>query len=558
MKRALCCTAALLVLVAATRPARAQFPRSVERDAVPAPAAGPLRPDAVLPPEGPLCPGENGPESTQCDHLLVPRSEEKEQAGVGASSAPVNSTGAGASSAPTDSEDAKATVSEQSTGEEGSATASPDSPREVPDYNGVSDGPDVGEILLWPPRVVLFPLYVVSEYGLRRPIGFVVEHTVREQWVEQLADLFTFGPDRTSGIIPTALFDFGFRPSVGFFSFWNDALVDGHDLRLRAATGGLDWWQFDLTSRYNVTRLSRWEFRASSSIRPDNIFHGLGALAPSERHRYWMGRHDFRVGTTTGFGQTSSIETFAGIRVARFDPASGCCNSPSMQEGIDGGAFAEPPGLGGYEIARQAMRLRLDSRARRFPLKIDPTQDQLAPPGSGVRVELRGEAAQSLRFPTQEISSFWARYGATLGGYLALPGYQRTLGLELWTDFADPLTPGDIPFTEQVQLGGDRVLRGFLAGRLIDRSAVAARVRYDWPVWVLLDGVLEYGVGGVFAEHLENFSPALMRQSFAFGLETAMERDHSFQMLVAVGTDTFDNGGGFDTLRLVFGGNSGL
>jgi hypothetical protein len=47
-----------------------------------------------------------------------------------------------------------------------------DAKRPVPDYDGRADEPaTTGDVLLWFPRVVLFPLYLVSEFVIRRPIG---------------------------------------------------------------------------------------------------------------------------------------------------------------------------------------------------------------------------------------------------------------------------------------------------------------------------------------------------------------------------------------------------
>jgi hypothetical protein len=53
-----------------------------------------------------------------------------------------------------------------------SHVARADATREVPDYDGRGNEdahPD--SWALWIPRVVLSPLYVISEYVLRRPIG---------------------------------------------------------------------------------------------------------------------------------------------------------------------------------------------------------------------------------------------------------------------------------------------------------------------------------------------------------------------------------------------------
>jgi outer membrane protein assembly factor BamA len=151
------------------------------------------------------------------------------------------------------------------------------------------------------------------------------------------------------------------------------------------------------------------------------------------------------------------------------------------------------------------------------------------------------------------------KYGATLGGFVDVDGQQRVLGLSLIADFADPLrSDGQIPFAEQVGLGGERPMRGFLEGRLLDRSAVVAQLEYRGPVWVWLDGTFHYAVGNVFGRHLGGFEADLLRQSFGIGLRANNARDHAFEILSAFGTETFEQGGRVDTFRFVLGASSGF
>ena len=120
-------------------------------------------------------------------------------------------------------------------------------------------------------------------------------------------------------------------------------------------------------------------------------------------------------------------------------------------------------------------------------------------------------------------------------------GYQRLLGLSVMAEFADPtIERGEIPFTEQVTLGGARPMRAFLSGRLVDRSAAVAQLSYEWPVWVFLDGGLHYAVGNVFGEHLDGFEPGLLRQSFTLGLRS-IRAETTFEILSG-SAQTFDEG----------------
>ena len=73
-----------------------------------------------------------------------------------------------------------------------------------------------------------------------------------------------------------------------------------------------------------------------------------------------------------------------------------------------------------------------------------------------------------------------------------------------------------------------------------------------------LDGMLNYSVGNVFGKHLEDFHPSLLRQSFGFGFAANTSRDHNFEFLLGLGTETFDQGSSVDTFRFVIGASEGF
>ena len=84
-----------------------------------------------------------------------------------------------------------------------------DPKRDAPDYDGRGNpDADSGSWVLWIPRVVLFPFYVVYEYGIRKPVGAFVTRAERDHWADTIEGLFTFGPEGNNVIYPTALFDF--------------------------------------------------------------------------------------------------------------------------------------------------------------------------------------------------------------------------------------------------------------------------------------------------------------------------------------------------------------
>lgn len=436
----------------------------------------------------------------------------------------------------------------------------------MPDYDGRGEEPtSAGEVLLWVPRILLSPLYLVSEYVVRRPLGWAVSTAEKNDIPQKLVDIFTFGPNDNIGIVPTGLIDFGFRPSVGVYFFWNEFLAEHNKLRARAATGGLDWWLFNVANRLEVAPHQELSLRAEYGIRPDWVFNGLGPESGAQHARFKMRKAEAGFRYDAELWRSSAAWSSVGVRDVSFDPSIGTFDDPTLADEIARGRYPSPPGLDdGYTVFVQGLGLELDSRPRRAPDELPDGSDYVSPPGSGLRLQLRGEHAAGLRDAPRTSGRaperhHWVEYGGTLGGFVDLTGSQRVLGLSLVADFADPLGEGgEIPFTEQASLGGPRPLRGFLEGRLVGRSDAVALFEYQYPIWVWLDGALHYAVGNVFGQHLDGFELELMRQSFGMGFRSIGNRDHSFELLVAFGTDTFRGGAEIEHVRFVAGATGGF
>ena len=107
------------------------------------------------------------------------------------------------------------------------------------DYGKRAEPASPGHALLWVPRVVLFPVYLVSEYVIRQPLKAFTVWVERHDVVETVKNIFTFGPTNNIGIVPTGLLDFRLRPSVGIYFFWDDFLAKDNALRIHVATGGV-------------------------------------------------------------------------------------------------------------------------------------------------------------------------------------------------------------------------------------------------------------------------------------------------------------------------------
>jgi hypothetical protein len=419
--------------------------------------------------------------------------------------------------------------------------------RAAPDYDG-RDGKGQpatpGDVALWAPRIVLFPLYVVSEFVLRRPLGWLISNAERAQVPSALYDFFTFGPDHKAGFVPIAFVDFGFKPSVGAYAFWDDVGFKGHQLRARGSTSGVDWLAGTLAERFPVAD-GTLTLVTSATRRPDYVYYGTGPRSREEdRSRYGSNSWNVRAEYELPLWASSSVVSDVGFRSASFY-AGQFGDERSTPELAAEGRYPLPPGYDdGYSAVVSSLKLVLDSR------RLEP------PRGSGVRLQLDGERGTDLR---GEPFGGWLRYGAMLGGALDLGDNGRAVSLNVATQFADPTGNAQpVPFTELVTLGGTHFLPGLREGRLRDRSGIVGALRYTWPIWIWLNAGMEAAVGNVFGPGLEGFAPDLLRFSTAIGFETHGSRDSIFRAVVGVGTSTFRDGAHPESVRLTFGGATGL
>jgi hypothetical protein len=434
-----------------------------------------------------------------------------------------------------------------------------DSRRPKPDYAKERRGTSASQALLWIPRAVFFPLYVVTEYGIRQPVGAAVTFAERHHLRARYHEFFTFDEDQKVGLFPSGRIDLGLRTQAGIYFFWLDATGQS-DIKLRLTTGGLDTWTLNTLYHAPLDNLSYLRLKLDYTRRPDNTFYGLGRQIREHGGRFEAER--YTTGLTYGWSQGRlSFSAQGGFLSTSFDPKVG---ADSLAAAIASGALTAPPGLHDGVVAYYGgLAGRVDTRPARLAA-VRSARDLDPKSGTGISAGLHANhfvglaptsasAAQAKRRP------HWLRFGGALLGGLDLTGTNRTLELELAAELAEPL-PADnpIPFTEQVSLGGDRPMRAFTSGRLIDESAAVATLSYNWPVWSQLDGSIHYSLGNVFARHLEDFEPARLRSSFGIGMKTLGSPDHPFEALIALGTRPFAEGGGVETLRLVFGTQAGF
>jgi hypothetical protein len=429
----------------------------------------------------------------------------------------------------------------------GSASADEPEKRELPDYDGREEETTAGDVLIWIPRIALSPLYVVSEYVVRRPIGFLVTEAERSQVPEFLYNLFTWGPDHSVGLIPIAFVDFGFDPSVGLYFFWDDAIIEHHDLRFRVSTWGVDWLAARLTDRFQLVGVSddtALIFETVAVNRPDYVFYGIGPRSfERDVSRYGALTQDVTLKLDHGFWRASRFTSTFGLRSVTFHRGN-YGDDPTVEEQVARRVFAEPEGFeAGYTLLYSQATIAIDSRRPR--------------PASGSGFRLEGLVRHSGDVRDRSASGF-VRYGGSAGGFLDLNDGGRVVSLSVTTMFVDPLGRSTIPFNELATVGGDFSMRGFVPGRLYDRSAAFTTLRYRWPIWFLLDGSVQLAVGNVFGEHLNGLEAGMMRFSGAVGIESVGSPDSSLELLLGVGSETFDDGGQISSMRLVVGTNHGF
>ena len=403
-----------------------------------------------------------------------------------------------------------------------------------------------GRKLLWIPRIVLFPVYVVSEYVIRWPLGKLISGAERAEVPALLYDIFAFGPDHKAGVYPTAFVDSGFQPSFGAYGFWNDALFPRHDLRLRASFSGNQWISTGFSQRFRTSSnpFDKVAWEISLLRRPDFLYFGTGPLTQqSDSRRYGAQFAQIRGLLDHRISGLSSVSAVVAVRDVNFRPGIQDQN-PTLDQAIATGEVA-PPALydRGYDEVRSELSAVWDTR---------PPIESGAKPESGSGVRVHGQVRHSVDLQNNQGS--WVRYGGIAGAFLDLNGHHRVLSLAATARLVDPIGDTTIPFTELVTLGGDReALVGFFPGRLVGESAAALSLSYRWPIWIWLDGLMRLEVGNVFGHHFEGFRPGLLRYSASIAIVSRVAGESEFQAVIGFGSNPFETGGKIDSVRFTLG-----
>jgi len=323
------------------------------------------------------------------------------------------------------------------------------------------------------------------------------------------------------GVVPSFYVERGFHPVAGAYLFADDFVVDGNDLRLSTSLG---FGHQSLTVTNRFTR-GGWRFisRHHASRRDDYQFFGTGPSSRDEdRQRFGALKLE-----TSG-----ALEARTGRARATFELGYRGVDFRSSDYGGDPSADTTSSRFAGgsYHGAFQRLGLLLDTR-------------RAAEGGGWASLEL-------------ELGRHHLRGEAT-AGFAAGLGRGRVVTVGAGAAMVEGID-GEVPITELVSVGGSGPMPGFAAGRLSGDSAVSLAARYEWPVAPWLNGSLQAGAGNVFDERWGGFAPDLLRFSGAMGLRTSGSPDNAFEVLVALGTATIDDGAGIESVRLVLGGSTGF
>ena len=196
-----------------------------------------------------------------------------------------------------------------------------DDKRPPQDYGAPAEETTAGDVVAWPIRVVLFPLWLVTEFLVRRPIGFLVQGVETGRWIQKAEDVFTVGHRHSTGgqfsILPSALVDVGMKTRVGFNAHWKYLIHDHNSARLHFATWGADFTSMRGRDTYELSSESALFLDGSLVRASDNAFSGIGPFSRQDaRTRYASTEGQVAIGHELDPWRSSAVRTRAGVRTS--------------------------------------------------------------------------------------------------------------------------------------------------------------------------------------------------------------------------------------------------
>jgi len=424
--------------------------------------------------------------------------------------------------------------------------------RAVPDLDGrpPSDEDPVLDALLWIPRVLTSPLYLISEYVIRQPLGALLTALEEEGVIDAL-----FASGGNYGVLPTMLYEFGLSPSFGLYGYVGGWPFEANRLSVHAATFGEDWLRLIVRDRVQITPEMDFALRVELRRRPDQLVEGIGYNAPlTPRTRFGVDQVEARMELSYRPWRRSGFNYQAGYRSVDFADR-GWNGEPSA------GSIERVAPLVSFDTGYELLFFRGD-----FLIDTHDPQEEL----TRSRFRLRLIVEQNAAFggltagPRDALFTNWVRWGGEVAASTDFLGRGRAFMLRLRADGVTPLDDGPvggtgmIPFYELPDAGGKGPLPGFITGQLRGGSVIGLTLEYVWPVYAFVDGSLHVSVGNAFGVHYEDFAWDRLRISWGVGLVPRFAGEHLVEISVDVGTETFARGAEITTARVVVGARHGL
>ena len=428
-------------------------------------------------------------------------------------------------------------------------SAKPGDKRPLVAYDGREpEGASAGEVLIWIPRAIFYPVHLVLKYGVQWPITSGITLAEEHYIFNRVERFFTFREGK-GGLFPTFFVDFGLYPSMGLYFYLDDLFLPKNNLVVQAGFWPTGWYHFEVTDRFKVFRNDQGTvtLRGEFVWRPDFVFTGLGPDSTSDE--YWFGARHTEVEASLRTALKDLNRVSIGLFYRNVMIEGG--DSPSVDDRaapFSRNLQKAMPGFGWtYNLLTAQLKLELDTRS----------PDRVFTPGSGLRLELFG----SINVDPSDPELSFVRYGGEAAGFLDLSGINHVVALRLYTELLESIGDVPVPVTERISLGGAEYMRGFLQGWLRGDSALVLTLDYRYPIWTFLDANLFASIGNVFNGRFEDIHIERMMMCWGIGLRTNTSRDVSFDIMLAFGTNQigiWDTDFRVNHVRAVFGINQGF
>ncbi|MEO1335833.1 MAG: hypothetical protein AAFV29_09310, partial [Myxococcota bacterium] len=290
----------------------------------------------------------------------------------------------------------------------------PGEKRVRPDYEGrPPDTASAGDVLLWIPRIALYPVHLTLNWLVRKPIVWAITRAEANYLFTRVENALTFFNGKAT-LFPTFLADFGLNPAVGLAYTHNDLFADGNTFALSVAVWNPEEWlrvavrneQLALNDDSGLFVLEGEFLR-----RPDQVYYGLGADTRTDDERiYAIERAEVGFELFATLHELNKISFRTRFRSVTFDNENARAPALGRTLNLNGEplerpgaiAFGTPETIPGfddrYQLLEHRIHLMLDSRS----------PDTQYEGGTGLRFEAFG----SFEWDPTQTSLHFFRVGA--------------------------------------------------------------------------------------------------------------------------------------------------